>query len=90
PHPIEPRKTLEATDQAWREWSARCAGGTAWDRMLQRSLLTLKALIYEPTGGIVAAPTASLPEGLGGERNWDYRFCWLRDSTLTLIALMDG
>ena len=90
PAPIEPRAALAATDQAWREWSGRCATGTAWDRMLQRSLLTLKALIYEPTGGIVAAPTASLPEGLGGERNWDYRFCWLRDSTLTLIALMDG
>lgn len=90
PPPIEPRKVLEATDQHWREWSSRCAGGTGWDRMLQRSLLTLKALIYEPTGGIVAAPTASLPEGLGGIRNWDYRFCWLRDSTLTLIALMDG
>ncbi|MDP4024324.1 glycoside hydrolase family 15 protein [Methylobacterium sp. NEAU 140] len=90
PPPIEPRAVLEATDQAWRDWSSRCSGGTAWDRMLQRSLLTLKALIYEPTGGIVAAPTASLPEGLGGERNWDYRFCWLRDSTLTLIALMDG
>ncbi len=90
PAPIEPRAALAATDQAWREWSGRCAAGTEWDRMLQRSLLTLKALIYEPTGGIVAAPTASLPEGLGGGRNWDYRFCWLRDSTLTLIALMDG
>ncbi len=90
PAPIEPRAALAATDQIWREWSGRCAAGTAWDRMLQRSLLTLKALIYQPTGGIVAAPTASLPEGLGGERNWDYRFCWLRDSTLTLIALMDG
>ena len=90
PPPIEPRAALAATDQAWRDWSSRCAGGTPWDRMVQRSLLTLKALIYEPTGGIVAAPTASLPEGLGGERNWDYRFCWLRDSTLTLIALMDG
>jgi GH15 family glucan-1,4-alpha-glucosidase len=90
PPPIEPRAMLETTDLAWRDWSGRCAGGTPWDRMLTRSLLTLRALIYEPTGGIVAAPTASLPEGLGGERNWDYRFCWLRDSTLTLIALMDG
>ncbi|MCJ2124958.1 glycoside hydrolase family 15 protein [Methylobacterium sp. J-077] len=90
PAPVEPRASLDATDQVWRGWSQRCATGTAADRMLQRSLLTLKALIYQPTGGIVAAPTASLPEGLGGERNWDYRFCWIRDSTLTLIALMDG
>ncbi|WP_283206149.1 glycoside hydrolase family 15 protein [Methylobacterium persicinum] len=91
PSPMEPRAALEATDQAWRDWSKRCrAEGTPWDPLIQRSLLTLKALIYHPTGGIVAAPTASLPEGLGGERNWDYRFCWLRDSTLTLIALMDG
>ncbi|GJD34265.1 glycoside hydrolase family 15 protein [Methylobacterium aerolatum] len=90
PAPIEPRAMLAATDRTWRDWSRRCAHGTPWDALLQRSLLTLKALIYHPTGGIVAAPTASLPEGLGGERNWDYRFCWLRDSTLTLIALMDG
>jgi GH15 family glucan-1,4-alpha-glucosidase len=90
PAPIEPRSALASTDQAWRDWSGRCVQGTPWDGLLQRSLLTLKALIFQPTGGIVAAPTASLPEGLGGERNWDYRFCWLRDSTLTLIALMDG
>ena len=90
PAPIEPQAALDATDQAWRDWSGRCARGTPWDPMVQRSMLTLKALIYDPTGGIIAAPTASLPEGLGGERNWDYRFCWLRDSTLTLIALMDG
>ena len=90
PTPVEPRAALEATDQHWRDWSSSCATGTGWDGMIQRSLLTLKALTFAPTGGIVAAPTASLPERLGGERNWDYRFCWLRDSTLLLIALMDA
>ncbi|KQP51326.1 glycoside hydrolase family 15 protein [Methylobacterium sp. Leaf108] len=90
PPPIEPRKVLFETDRYWRDWSIRCARGTPWDEVLQRSLLTLKALIYQPTGGIVAAPTTSLPEELGGVRNWDYRYCWLRDSTFTLIALMDG
>ena len=90
PPPIEPRKVLAATDAFWRDWSRRCTGGTPWDDVLKRSLLTLKALIYMPTGGIVAAPTTSLPEQLGGVRNWDYRFCWLRDSTFTLLALMDA
>lgn len=90
PPPIQPRKALFETDRVWRDWSSRAARGTPWDAILQRSLLTLKALIYHPTGGIVAAPTTSLPEDLGGVRNWDYRFCWLRDSTFTLIALMDG
>ena len=90
PRPIEPRKVLFETDRYWRDWSTRCARNTPWDDILQRSLLTLKALIYQPTGGIVAAPTTSLPEDIGGVRNWDYRYCWLRDSTFTLIALMDG
>ncbi|GEP05467.1 glycoside hydrolase family 15 protein [Methylobacterium oxalidis] len=90
PAPIEPRKVLAATDTFWRDWSRHCACGTHWDDILKRSLLTLKALIYMPTGGIVAAPTTSLPEQLGGVRNWDYRFCWLRDSTFTLLALMDA
>ncbi|WP_336486816.1 glycoside hydrolase family 15 protein [Methylobacterium nigriterrae] len=90
PAPVEPRKVLAATDSFWRDWSRHCACGTPWDDILRRSLLTLKALIYAPTGGIVAAPTTSLPEQLGGVRNWDYRFCWLRDSTFTLLALMDA
>ena len=90
PAPIEPRRVLKDTDQYWRDWSGRCTVGTPWDGFLRRSLLTLKALIYMPTGGIVAAPTTSLPEDLGGVRNWDYRYCWLRDSTFTLIALMDS
>ena len=90
PARIEPRKYLAETDAFWRGWSCRCADGTPWDDILKRSLLTLKALIYAPTGGMVAAPTTSLPEKLGGVRNWDYRFCWLRDSTFTLLALMDA
>src|SRR5712671_6527895 len=71
-----------------RTWSC-CERGRCSDAVV-RSLVTLKALTYWPTGGIVAAPTASLPEHLGGVRNWDYRFCWLRDATLTLLALMDA
>lgn len=90
PPPVEPRKVLAATERFWTDWSRRCARGTPWDDILVRSLLTLKALIYAPTGGMVAAPTTSLPEKLGGVRNWDYRFCWLRDSTFTLLALMDA
>ncbi len=90
PPPIEPRAVLAVTERTWLEWARRCKGGTPWDDVLLRSLLTLKALIYAPTGGIVAAPTTSLPEWIGGPRNWDYRFCWLRDSTFTLIALMDA
>ncbi|WP_407529179.1 glycoside hydrolase family 15 protein [Methylobacterium oryzisoli] len=90
PAPIEPRRELRRTTETWLAWSGRCQGGTPWDEILSRSLLTLKALIYAPTGGIVAAPTTSLPEQIGGVRNWDYRYCWLRDSTFTLLALMDA
>src|SRR4029453_11662960 len=79
--------TLQETESFWRDWSARCCYTGAWREQVQRSLLTLKALSYAETGGIVAAPTTSLPEQLGGERNWDYRYCWLRDATLTLMAL---
>ncbi len=88
--PIDPQPALESTEQFWREWASRCTYRGEWPEIVQRSLLTLKALTYGPTGGIVAAPTTSLPEQLGGPRNWDYRFCWLRDATLTLLALMDG
>src|SRR5262249_48923919 len=88
PAPIEPFDELKRTDAFWREWSDRCPSVGPWTEAVKRSLITLKALTYAPTGGIVAAATTSLPEHLGGERNWDYRFCWLRDATLTLLALM--
>lgn len=81
---------LASTAEKWRAWSARCKYDGPWKDAVLRSLIVLRALIYEPTGGIVAAPTTSLPEQLGGTRNWDYRFCWLRDATLTLMALMGG
>ena len=81
---------LEHTQQWWREWSNRCSYQGEWREVVLRSLITLKALTYAPTGGIVAAPTTSVPEQLGGVRNWDYRYCWLRDATFTLYALMLG
>lgn len=90
PVPIDAEVALRRTEELWREWSARCTYRGRWRDAVQRSLLTLKTLSYEPTGGIVAAPTASLPEQLGGSRNWDYRFCWIRDATLTLLALMEA
>ncbi|HEV2968461.1 MAG TPA: glycoside hydrolase family 15 protein [Pirellulales bacterium] len=83
-------KELEATEKWWKEWSNHCTYRGRWREAVVRSLITLKALIYEPTGGVVAAPTTSLPEKLGGFRNWDYRFCWLRDATFTLYALITG
>jgi GH15 family glucan-1,4-alpha-glucosidase len=88
--PIEPFSAVDHADRWWRRWSSRCTyAGVARDEVL-RSLIVLKALTYEPTGGIVAAPTTSLPEALGGVRNWDYRYCWLRDAALTLEALVIG
>jgi GH15 family glucan-1,4-alpha-glucosidase len=88
PEAIDPEHALEETVSYWEEWSGRCTHAGRWDAELRRSLLTLKALTYAPTGGIVAAPTTSLPEALGGVRNWDYRYCWLRDATLTLLAFL--
>ncbi|MGD0503604.1 MAG: glycoside hydrolase family 15 protein [Steroidobacteraceae bacterium] len=79
---------LERTEALWRRWSGRCKLRGRWDEAVMRSLITLKALIYHPTGGIIAAPTTSLPESPGGVRNWDYRYCWLRDATFTLNALL--
>ena len=90
PEPIEPERALEETVAFWEEWAAVCKFEGRWHDAVHRSLLTLKALTYAPTGGIVAAPTTSLPEWIGGVRNWDYRFCWLRDATLTLLALIRG
>ena len=83
-HPIN---MLNETEAWWREWVGRCGAEDPWRDEIVRSLITLKALTYGPTGGIVAAATTSVPEKIGGERNWDYRICWLRDSTFTLYAL---
>jgi len=81
-------KTIDDTEKWWREWAGRCAFAGPSKAALTRSLITLKALTYAPTGAIVAAPTTSLPELIGGVRNWDYRFCWVRDATLSLHALI--
>jgi len=90
PAPIDPAQALQDTEDYWTDWCSHCTyEGDSRDLVL-RSLITLKALTYGPTGGIVAAPTTSLPEKLGGARNWDYRFCWLRDATFTLLALMNS
>ena len=85
---IDAEQALAATENEWRNWSQRCANQSRWHAAVTRSLITLKALTYAPTGGIVAAPTTSLPEQQGGVRNWDYRYCWLRDATFTLNALL--
>jgi GH15 family glucan-1,4-alpha-glucosidase len=85
-----PEVQLECTTRWWLGWSAKCTYSGPWADAVQRSLITLKALTYSPTGGIVAAPTTSLPEAIGGERNWDYRFCWIRDATLTLYSLLSS
>lgn len=92
PHPEDrdPEQALRQTEEWWRCWSAKCTYQGKWRNAVMRSLITLKALTYAPTGGVLAAATTSLPECLGGVRNWDYRFCWLRDATFTLFALMGG
>jgi GH15 family glucan-1,4-alpha-glucosidase len=79
---------LDKTEAWWGDWSAKCKLGGRWRSAVHRSLVTLKALTYSPTGGIVGAATTSLPERIGGIRNWDYRYCWLRDATFALYALM--
>jgi GH15 family glucan-1,4-alpha-glucosidase len=88
PPAINAFEELERTEAPWREWSDRCPEVGPWTQAVKRSLITLKALTYAPTGGIVAAATTSLPERLGSVRNWDYRYCWLRDATFTLLAFM--
>ena len=90
PKPMDPGRPLQDTEDFWIDWCSHCTYGGDNRDLVMRALITLKALTYAPTGGIVAAPTTSLPEKLGGVRNWDYRFCWLRDATFTLLALMNS
>ena len=90
PQPIDAERALAATEEFWNAWCERCTIEGEWAEIARRSLTTLKALTYAPTGGLVAAPTTSLPEWIGGVRNWDYRYCWLRDATLTLLAMMNA
>lgn len=88
PEPIDAVRAIADTDEFWTSWIQRCGYTGRWSEAVRRALITLKALTYAPTGGILAAATTSLPEQLGGPRNWDYRYCWLRDSTFTLQALL--
>jgi GH15 family glucan-1,4-alpha-glucosidase len=90
PKPLDSLAALAETETFWTRWCRRGTYQGPYEQPVRRSLLTLKALTYHPTGGIVAAPTTSLPEQLGGTRNWDYRYCWLRDATLTLLAFMQA
>lgn len=90
PRAIHPEHALQQTEDYWTSWSKRCCEQGPWREAVMRSLITLKGLTYAPTGGIVAAATTSLPEEIGGVRNWDYRYCWLRDATFTLYALMNA
>ncbi|HVB17095.1 MAG TPA: glycoside hydrolase family 15 protein [Stellaceae bacterium] len=86
----DPHEALLETETLWHDWSSHCSLKGPWREAIMRSLITLKMLTYYPTGGIIAAPTTSLPEWIGGVRNWDYRFCWIRDATLTLYALLSS
>ncbi|PZF86369.1 glycoside hydrolase family 15 protein [Micromonospora deserti] len=88
PTPVNADTAVADTERYWRHWIGRCTYGGRWSDAVRRALITLKALTYAPTGGILAAATTSLPEQLGGPRNWDYRYCWLRDATFTLQALL--
>jgi GH15 family glucan-1,4-alpha-glucosidase len=90
PRAIHPDHALQQTEDYWTSWSKRCLDQGPWRDAVTRSLITLKGLTYAPTGGIVAAATTSLPEEIGGVRNWDYRYCWLRDATFTLYAFMNA
>ena len=90
PLPVDVELAHAATEKFWKDWSSRSDFDGKWHKTVQRSLLTLKALSYRPTGGIVAAVTTSLPEQIGGPRNWDYRYCWLRDATFTLLAFLNA
>ena len=90
PQPVDAEEALASCEKFWHDWTATTKADGPHAEAIKRSLITLKALTYVPSGGIVAAPTTSLPERAGGPRNWDYRFCWIRDSTLTLLALMNA
>jgi GH15 family glucan-1,4-alpha-glucosidase len=90
PDEIDPEQALEDAIRYWHDWANTCVHYGPYHDEIHESLLFLKALTFEPTGGIVAAPTTSLPEWIGGVRNWDYRFCWLRDATLTLLAMLQA
>jgi GH15 family glucan-1,4-alpha-glucosidase len=90
PDPIDPEGVLDDTEDYWHEWADGCTHHGVYHDEIHESLLVLKALTYGPTGGTVAAPTTSLPELIGGVRNWDYRYCWLRDATLTLLAMLNA
>lgn len=90
PEPIAPAKALSETEAFWRAWSSQCQQRGAWSDAVLQSHIVLKALTYAPTGGLIAAPTTSLPEKIGGPRNWDYRYCWLRDATFTLLSLLNA
>lgn len=90
PQAVDPDTALDDTERFWTNWAAQCRSHGEWDDAVIRSQITLKALTYAPTGGLAAAPTTSLPELIGGTRNWDYRFCWLRDATMTLLAMMNA
>src|SRR5947209_5262073 len=90
PEEIDAEQALRDTEEFWTDFCNLCTFEGDWHDALHRSLIVLKALTFAPTGGIVAAPTTSLPEAIGGVRNWDYRYCWLRDATLTLLAFMQA
>ena len=90
PEAVDAEQALDDSESYWLEWAEGCGHHGEYHEEIHRSLLVLKALTYAPTGGIVAAPTTSLPERIGGVRNWDYRFCWLRDATLTLVAMLNA
>lgn len=90
PKPVDAGLALDGASRFWREWASRSRYEGPWTEAVTRSLITIKALTYQPTGGVVAAPTTSLPEEAGGERNWDYRHCWVRDATFTLLSLLNA
>ena len=90
PRAPDPERALSDTEEYWLDWTGRLTSGGDYHEEINSSLIVLKAMTYAPTGGIVAAPTTSLPESLGGGRNWDYRFCWLRDATLTILAMLNA